>query len=421
MVKIPLGITSYQRSDAQQPLIPLINRYFEANPTNQVDGVAVLARPGLKRWLEVGAGPVRTSYSCPGSFDDALFVVSGDQLYRIDRDETVTHIAGTFQGRTATSAVSMAATANIGGTPEFLFIADGQTLQVYIADGFGIGTLTASAVANNDTISIAGIWYKWTTGSVNAGTPAGTNANPWLVDDGANLAEALANMLAAINEGGTAGTTYSTALTANPAVSATASTGTTLSVRAINAGIIGNVAVTETGANTSWGGAALTGGGSAQVLQVPTPDDVGIISVGWIAGYTICVVAQGYGMNGRFYWIDPGEIVIDPLNFATAERSPDPIHEVVITGDQFMLPGTSSTEFWYPTGDFDAPMQRQQGRLFDRGTWPGTAVQVKDAMIVVDPDGTVYAIAGAPQRISNHSIEQRIRKAMIEQRRMESV
>lgn len=420
-MKIPLGRGSYERRDAQDPLIPLINRYFEVNPTNLVDGAALLARPGLRRWLEVGPGPVRAVYSCPGSFDDALFVVSGNELHRVDRDETVTYITDVIEGRSLTASVSMAATANIGSTPEFLFIADGRSLLVYTLDGFGVGTLTdTGTISNGEKISIGATHYQWTSGSVNAGTPDGTSGNPWLVAVGGTDTEALSNMFKAINDTGTPGTTYSTALDVNPDVTALSSTTDTLSVRAKVNGVIGNVAVTATGTNLAWGGANLTGGGSPMISQVETPDDVGIISVGFIAGYVICVVAQGYGMNGRFYWIDPGEIVIDPLNFATAERSPDPIHEVRIVGDQFMLPGTGSTENWYPSGVFEAPFVRVQGRTWDRGTWPGTAVQVKDAMIIVDNDGIVYSLAGGVERISNNSVEERIRKAMVQQRKMET-
>lgn len=145
---------------------------------------------------------------------------------------------------------------------------------------------------------------------------------------------------------------------------------------------------------------------------VVTPDDVGISDVCYTSDYVIVIPAQGQGINGRFFWINPGETTIDPLNFATAERSPDSIVQVIAVGDQFWLLGTNSTEVWYPTGDQAAPFQRVQGRLFDRGVWGGTAVQVKDAVILVSPDGRVYSIDSGPTPISTPAIEEQIRNAI---------
>src|SRR3546814_13767742 len=90
---------------------------------------------------------------------------------------------------------------------------------------------------------------------------------------------------------------------------------------------LNTIATTETGASLAWSdGATLTGGGSAAVSQVYLPDDMGVIDVAVINSYVIVIPVQEDGYQGRFYWIDPGEIVVDPLNFATAERSPDGIY-----------------------------------------------------------------------------------------------
>src|SRR3546814_19929815 len=76
----------------------------------------------------------------------------------------------------------MAITAQIGTTPEYCFIADGRNLLVYIANGYARNTLTGTP-ANNDTVTIDTVYYKFTNASVDAGTPAGTLANPclWLL------------------------------------------------------------------------------------------------------------------------------------------------------------------------------------------------------------------------------------------------
>jgi hypothetical protein len=309
----------------------------------------------------------------------------------------------------------MAATGQIGTTPEYLFIADGGVLWVYLEDGSALGQLEASgAIANSDVISIGGTYYQWTNASVNAGTPLGTLAFPWLVKLGANNAEAMAAMFKAINGTGIPGTDYSTALIIHSTVSAYSVSTNDLFVAAKTPGAAGNaIAVTETGANLSWaGGATLTSGGTPQLRQVAVPDDLGAVSVAVINSYVIVVPVQGRGTNGQFLWINPGEIIIDPLNFATAERSPDPANQVVVFSDRFWILGSTTTEPWVLTGNIDAPVQRFGGVLYDRGAWEGTAIRVKDSMIVVDEDGAVFQIAGGLKRVSRPDIEERIRRAI---------
>ncbi len=112
----------------------------------------------------------------------------------------------------------------------------------------------------------------------------------------------------------------------------------------------------------------------------------------------------------RFFWIEPGETTINPLNFATAERSPDPILGVKVVGDQFWLPGESTTEVWYITGDVTTPVQRLQGVVFDRGCWEATACAFPEGVIVTTNDGAVFVISGGqPERVSTPDIEEIIR------------
>jgi hypothetical protein len=409
--EILLGRADYLRNVAKEGHVVTLNRYFEGNPVLTTDSKsALISRPGQRRWIYVGAGPIRAVYSQPGTFGDALFVVSADGLYKVAVDGTVTLL--TLGLLNNGGSISMCATGNIGDTPEFLFVADGRTLWLYVENGFARGTLTGSP-ANNDVVQLSTVYYKFTNGSVDAGTPAGTLANPWLVALGAGDANSFQNLSDAINFTGTPGTQYSTALVKNPDALAIDNEANSLTVRAVAIGAAGNsIVTTETGANLAWGAGTLTGGGDPSVTGVQTPDSVGIISVGYSASYVICVPAQGQGINGRFYWIKPGETTIDPLDFATAERAPDPIFNVIVFGDQFWLPGSNTTEVWYFTGNTDSPVLRLQGVTFDRGTWEGTAIQIKESMIIVDNDGGVFQISGGLNRISNPAVEERIREAI---------
>lgn len=410
-MRIPMGRSDYFRSVAKEARIRTINRYFENNPILTDDQVALIARPGMRRWLSVGAGPIQGLFSQGGTFSNALFVLSENDLHRVETDGVSALVLAGVAAATATSQLVATATGTIGALPEFLYFARGSTLYLYAQGGFAQGTLTGTPV-NTDTVRLGNMYYQFTNASVNAGAPAGTLANPWRVQLGVDGLSSYQNLDGAIDNLGIPGVTYSTALIENPLATAISATGGAIVVRARTVGIIGNgVITTETG-SLAWGAATLVGGGSPSVTPVQTPDDVGVISLGYIGGYVIVVVAQGAGVNGRFYWIAPGETTIDPLDFATAERSPDPIFEVVVFNDQFWLPGQSTTEVWYLTGDANSPVIRLQGITFDRGTLPGTALRMKDNMIIIDSDGAVFKIgAGSISRISPPDIEERIRLA----------
>ncbi len=411
---IPLSRSDYFRGVAKEARIRTRNRYFEQNPVLTDKQAALLARMGLKRYIYVGEGPIRATYSCPGSFSDAAFIASEDTLYRVDTDSTVTTI-GVLGSPNIQNSVSMAATSNIGETPAYLFVATGGALMCYMENGYALGTISGSP-ANTNVVRIGSVYYSFTNGSVDAGTPLGTVAFPWLVALGGSDSAAWQNLADAIMNSGVPGTQYSTALVASTEVIVQGNSTTTVTVRATAVGAAGNAVVTtETGAGIAWTAGTLTGGGGPVWFQVATPDDVGIVSVGYIASHVVAVPAQGQGINGRFFWIDPGETTIDPLDFATAERAPDPISEVVIFGDNFWLPGDVTTEVWRFTGNEDSPVLRTQGVIFDRGAWPGTAVQVKESMIIVEnTTGGVFQISGAGglKRISRPDIEERIREAI---------
>ena len=144
------------------------------------------------------------------------------------------------------------------------------------------------------------------------------------------------------------------------------------------------------------------------------PDGVGAKAVCSLKGYCLVAVAA----SQQFYWIEPGEVTIDPLNFANKESSPDNIQDIVRVGDNALIVGESSTESWYATGQLDAPFAPVAGRVYNRGALDGTVVVVKDSVILVGDDGVVYQIGyssggGADygvSRISNHGIEERIRR-----------
>lgn len=408
---IPLAQSKWHRLFTQSPDVMVKNRYFEMNPANQEDRVSFVARPGLDPWQVVGNGPIRATYSQPGSFNSDLFVVSDDSLYRIDIETG----AQTFISNDilpGSGKISMAATGNIGSTPEYLFLTDGRNLWCYMDNSYATGVYSGNP-AIGAVVDIAGVYYKFTAGSVDTGAPDGTVANPWLIDASGTPAQAMQALGVAINVTGAGGVQYSSTTTANESVVTQSVTGSSLTVQATEVGALGNAIVTSsTGGGASWGGATLSGGGNIAFFTVQTPDDVGISDVCYISSFVIVIPAQGQQINGRFFWIEPGETIIRPLNFATAEHAPDPIIQCLAVGDQFWLFGTSSLEVWYPSGDSTAPFQSIAGRLFEQGFLGGTGVKIKNVVIAVGRDGRVYSIGSSPDPISTPAIEEQIRAAI---------
>lgn len=412
---LPYATSDFNRQVARTPAIPFKNRFVESNPVLSDRPVSAISRPAMKKIAEVGDGPIRSLFSSASLFEDDLFVISGTSLYTLS-----TALVTTLVAQISTQPygdVSWAPVANIGDTPARLFFTEGNILWVYARNGEATGRLEFSGLlANTDVIRIGSVYYQMTNGSVDAGTPAGTSANPWLVNvAGAAPAEQIERLFNAINDSGVDGTDYSTALVAHPDVRASAYTATDLIVAAKEFGAGGNAIVTtETSANVAWSNGTLTGGGLPSVRQVIVPGDVGAVSVASINSYVIVIPVQAEDLFtvGQFFWIEPGDTFIDPINFATAERAPDEIHQVGVFGNLFWLFGASTTEPWLTTGDPFAPMERYTSILFDRGSWEGTAVQVKDSLIVVDENGGVFQIQGGQQRISRPDVEERIRRAM---------
>lgn len=403
MTSVPLGIGAYKRTYAQEPEVQLKNRFLEQTPTNQVEGSVLLARPGDTFFVGAGNGPIRFIGHQEGTFGGDLFFVSGEQLYRYDGVSAPIAINGTIASGTTPSVAFVA-----GAAYEHLFITDGTLLQYYDGEAAATGTLTVSGgnIVATDTFEIDGVYYEWTAGSVDAGSPAGTLADPWLVNLGASDTDALANAVKALNASGVAGTDYSTALTAHLTVEGVTSDATTMDVRARTRGTGGNsITTTETGSNIAWSAATLEGGGAQTLNGVVTPDDITFVSLTNLAGFVLAAQSN----SRRFYWIRPGEVTIDPLDFASAETEPDEIIELLRVGDAVYIFGQSSTEAWYASGDSVDPFLRQQGLAFSQGALEGTSVAIRTQAFTIAEDGVVYQIVGGPQRLSNNGIEERVR------------
>lgn len=415
MTAVPLGQGAYERISAGVPEIVLQNRYVELAPTNLREHSMLLSRAATSPRLSFspggfeGLGSMRGNYFFGGLFDDSAFVVCGDALYRVHPDLTVTPISGVING---TGHPEVGWQKGIGY--ERLFITDGLLLQFYAGTTAASGTLTKSgAIVNGtDKFQVGGVYYVWGTGF--AGSDAGTSANPYVV---APLSDPLGQLVKAVLDSGVPGTDYSSTISGpNTQVSATANggpPGTSVTFTALTAGSAGNaIGTTVTGgAALAFGHATLTNGGIDALEGVEVPDGQAVNTLTQVSSYVLVGVAS----SQKFYWINPGEVTIDPLNFAEKESSPDNIVSMRTTGDWAVILGEASTESWYATGDLSAPFAPTEGRVYQHGAIAGTPCLVADSIMLVGDDGVAYEIGYSGTgiaRISNHGVEERIRRQL---------
>lgn len=427
MVTVPLGMSAYKRTFAGEPEIRLINRFMETAPTNLREKVALISRAGTDSLFNVGASEMRGSYSEPGLFNGDLFTVFGTTLYRFTTLGQLIPITGTVQNNGFTYAGWMK-----GIGYEYLFISDGESLQYYTTHALGTLTVTGDGAEIGDfrsggqSIEIGGTYYAWSA-DVNSGAPDGSSGNPYLALLGTDVADAngflldqssLSEMSILLNFSGTSGDDYSNTVPGPSADVSATSTFATLVVTAIADLTTGNLVTTSSsGADIAWGSTTLTGGGNQALQTVAGMGDGEVpLALTPLSSYMLVSV----GNSQKFYWINPGETWIDPLNFASKESNPDNITSMSTIGDQAIICGAGSTENWYATGNFDAPFAPVEGRVYRRGCLEGTEVVVKDALMLVGDDGIVYTIGYnwgdtsqyGVHRTSTHGIEERIRTQM---------
>jgi len=129
----------------------------------------------------------------------------------------------------------------------------------------------------------------------------------------------------------------------------------------------------------------------------------------------------GY-LDGYFVFIEPNTqkvwvtallegTSVDPLDFASAEGSPDNLVSMIVDHREVWLYGTNSVEVWYDAGNADFPLQRIQGAYNEIGCAATFSVaKLDNGLFWLGADargqGIVYRANGyTGQRISTHAIE----------------
>lgn len=144
------------------------------------------------------------------------------------------------------------------------------------------------------------------------------------------------------------------------------------------------------------------------ITTVITPADIPMSSVEFINQYFVASQTD----SQRIYFLAPGDVDFDALNFFSAEYASDNVVGIKRLGDLLWIFGETTIEIWTPTGNADAPFQRVEGQLYQKGCANrDTIVLLDNTLFWVGHDKIVYRASTVPERISDNGIEERIRLA----------
>ena len=145
--------------------------------------------------------------------------------------------------------------------------------------------------------------------------------------------------------------------------------------------------------------------------KIDDPDFPGAVTVGFLDNYFVFNEP-----NSQRVWVTSllDGLAIDPLDFASAEGSPDNLVALIVDHLQVWLFGTNSVEVWYDAGTPDFPLQRVQGAVNELGcVAPYSIVKLDNSIFWLGKDargqGIVYKATGyTGARVSTHAIEWQI-------------
>lgn len=142
--------------------------------------------------------------------------------------------------------------------------------------------------------------------------------------------------------------------------------------------------------------------------QITDPDFPGAVTVGYLDGYFVFNEP-----NSQRVWVTSllNGLSVDPLDFASAEGSPDGLVSLIIDHREAWLFGTNSVEVWYNSGDPDFPLTRIQGAYNEIGCIaPYSVAKMDNSVFWLGADargqGIVYRANGYQGiRVSTHAVE----------------
>lgn len=147
--------------------------------------------------------------------------------------------------------------------------------------------------------------------------------------------------------------------------------------------------------------------------QITDPDFPGAVTVGYIDGYFVFNEP-----NSQKFWVSQllDGTSVDPLDFASAEGSPDNLVSLIVDHREVWLFGETTVEVWYDAGLPDFPLSRIQGAFNEIGCAAAFSVaKLDNGVFWLGADargrGIVYRSQGYNGvRISTHAVEWQIQQ-----------
>ena len=147
--------------------------------------------------------------------------------------------------------------------------------------------------------------------------------------------------------------------------------------------------------------------------QITDEDFPGAVTVGYLDGYFVFNEP-----DSQRVWVTAllDGLSVDPLDFASAEGSPDGLVSLIIDHREAWLFGTNSVEVWYNSGEADFPLSRIQGAYNEIGCIaPYSVAKMDNSVFWLGADargqGIVYRAQGYQGvRISTHAVEYAIQQ-----------
>lgn len=340
MTTLQFAAQSYQARSLPLDAQRCVNMFVERSPSDAKTAVPIYMSPGLDVWSRLGAGPIWGMHA--GPFDN-LYVVSGYQLFLVNRDGLAILIGDTTLG----GLVSMA---NNEGQ---LVMVDGDVGWVYQAGGLNQITV-APGVAGDTSITVASI------GSFVGGDPIVIS-----MDDGTSFATQIT---------GTSGVPSNLIISLAQPLPSTLSTGA-LAIDSNN--VLG---------------------------QITAPAFVPASTVVYFDDYFIF---DARGTNDFFLSGLGDATQFNGLDFASAQADPDFVLAVVNYHEQLLIFGEKTIEVWYDAGAANFPFQRFDGAFIQRGlASPQATVKEDNTVFWLGEDGVFYRLNGyQPVRISTFATE----------------
>lgn len=433
MGSIPLGRSAYER--AQLPPITLKNYFYEQAPTNLEDQVAIIPRPRLKQFAVAGDSslvPTMTSNSAPAGYVAAAsseYTLSPDfEAFRAFDGNTTGNFDARWMADYSTGTLQLDLPSPVTLTAYRIYNSAGNDDDENPADwtlegwdggawvlldtvtgetgwtgtgGFHDFTLAASAdvsklkwtfTANQGAPNITAqeIVLIGTDGDLGAGPITGLYRKGGVIG-GAILAKK-ADQLFKVVQAGVPGV------------------GTATLIGTVSGSGLRMTAEGNTGLVVLTAGTTLYSTNGTSLTTISFPDSRNAFAVDALNNYFLVASDEG-----RFYWSAIGGTTFDALDYAEAESQPDGLMTLKVVGDELWLFGRLSVEVWQPTGDLDLPFQRIGGRIFGigitaRDTCQKFNVGGLDTVCWVGTDRRVYRTNPNPVRISDNSIEEKLRR-----------